>query len=77
MKNKMKYYLSGDTYQIKDDLKAFGCKWDGVLNRWTTPEIFIDEVIYKKLKSLMQAIGGHIIPSQQTQQIRKIQDILN
>ena len=37
----------GDTYDIKDDLKSLGCKWNAPLGRWITPIELKDYPTYK------------------------------
>jgi hypothetical protein len=35
--------LSGNTYPVKDELKALGCKWDADAKCWTAPADKADE----------------------------------
>ena len=39
-----KHYLTGETLEIKDQLKAMGCKWDGEKKQWyhADPDMAID-----------------------------------
>ena len=73
----MKYFITGNSYQIKEDLKAFGCYWDNNKKRWETPTLIKDELVYKRIKSLCEAVGADINPEKLTKECETIQSILN
>jgi len=35
------YYISGNTYPFRNELKSIGCKWDGMVKQWCAPDEFI------------------------------------
>jgi len=73
----MAYFIYGDTYQIKEDLKSFGCMWDKPNKRWKTPRLSKEDLSYKRLKSIVEAVDGYIVPEHLDDECKKIQGILN
>lgn len=45
----MKYFVTGDTYPVKDQLKALGCRWDRDQRAWYTG----DEGIYTQAQAIV------------------------
>ena len=71
------YYVYGNTYNIREDLKAWGCIWDAKRKEWKTPPMSKDEPMYRQLSSLALAVGGGLTPEKLSKECQKIQDILN
>jgi len=71
------YVISGNTFEIKEDLKAFGCVWDANRKAWLTKYICKSTVHFQRLESVVKAAGGHVCPLYLTGQVKTIQDILN
>ena len=74
----MEYLIIGDTYQIKEDLKTWGCFWRPNEKAWATPWIeFKDTIEYKRLNGLAMAVGARMVPIELNDECQNIQDILN
>lgn len=73
----MEYYIRGDTYPIKEDLKAWGCHWVPDLKAWETPYLEKEEIAYKRLKGLTESCNAFMDPVILNKECQKIQDILN
>jgi hypothetical protein len=75
----MKQYLikGGNTYSIKEDLKAHACSWDSKNKAWKTPPLDKDEVSYKMIKSLCDCVDSNMIPLDLTEDEKRIQEIIN
>ena len=76
----MNYFIrGGNTYDIKDDLKAWGCVWNPIEMCWETPWINreSEEITYKKIESLCNAVGARLIPKKLNSECQKIKSILN
>lgn len=73
----MKYYIKGNTYQIKEDLKSFGCTWDAKLKRWNTPYLEKNELSFKRINSLVDVCNAEMIPVKLSRECKRIQDILD
>lgn len=71
-----RYVVRGSTFQIKDDLKAFGCEYQGKKKIWVTPSIEKGSLPYKRLKSMAEAVGGNLEPLKLEGQAKVISDIL-
>jgi len=72
----MKYLISGNTYQIKEDLKAHGCIWNPEKKLWETPWLEKDELSFKRLQSLTLACDASMIPFKLDGKEKIIQEIL-
>lgn len=72
-----RYYIEGNTYPIKDDLKAYGCTFDGDKKSWVTKSIEFNGITYKKIKSLVDAVGADMYAMVLQGQAKTIQDILH
>ena len=72
-----KYYIYGNTYPIKEDLKNFHCHYDPENKRWESHWIVADTIDYYELKRLCETNGCRIVPQQLSEQAKKIQGILN
>ena len=70
------YYLRGNTYQIKEDLKAHACVWCPGQKAWKTPPIIEGEMDFKLIESLATAVGAQMYPIELSEECQKIQDIL-
>jgi len=70
------YKITGNTYEIKEDLKARNCKWNTIEKCWVTPSLTTDEISYKQLTSITNAVGAYMIPVKLSGDCKKIQDIL-
>lgn len=77
MSVRKRWVIKGNTYQVKDDIKAFGCRWDNDKKAWITPELSKEDLQFKRLKGLVEACDGEIFPLVLTGQAKTIQDILN
>jgi len=56
---KVLYAVKGDTYKIKDELKAAGAKWNPEYRKWTfteKPENYETEIIAPEVKHPLEAI---------------------
>ena len=73
----MKYLIKGDTFQIKEDLKAYACRWILEKKCWVTPDIEKDELSFKKIDSLARAVDAELIPVKLSKKEEEIQRILN
>lgn len=73
----MHYYITGDTYDIKEDLKSCGCIWEPEKKRWRSPYIYDGDPLLPKLKRICQVSRVKMIPEKISPECQKIQDILN
>lgn len=73
----MEYLIIGNTFPIKEDLKAHGCHWDKEKKCWKTPYLEKQELSFKRLESLTLAVGAEMVPINLTEQSKKIQEIIN
>ena len=71
------YYITGNTFNIKEDLKANGCKWDNDNKRWLTLPMDKEDFKYKLLESLCNAVDADMVPRNLSGDAKKIQEILN
>jgi len=71
------WMIQGKTYDIKDELKANGCRWDRANRVWITKFIDDNSICLKKIASLCRAVDAEIIPKQTTSDCLAIDDILN
>lgn len=72
----MQYEIYGNTYNIKDYLKAHDCRWDSVKKCWRTQELEKDNLTYKQLKSISEAHDCDFLPLVLSNECNKIQSIL-
>lgn len=65
------YFILGDTYKVKDDLKAQGAKWDKRTDHWHIDhkiegfdliEVSVDEMYYKNLSGVYHWSNGKSVP---------------
>lgn len=73
----MEYYLKGDTYAIKEELKAHRCFWDEGKRAWRTPYLEKDSERFKRIESICLAFGIQMIPVQLTGECKTVQEILS
>lgn len=52
----------GNTFKIKEDLKAHRCKENSQNKTWTTQPLTKHDTRYKMLKSLTSAVGAEMYP---------------
>lgn len=70
----MDYWVKGQTYELKEELKEWGCIWDGGRRMWKLCGIKSKEdPAYKEIVLL----GCKLIPMKLSDDCQKIQDILN
>lgn len=72
----MKYRITGNTYKIKDNLKAYGCTWEPDNKAWITPELLKNEQRFKALKSLTTVHNADMNPVSLSPECQTIQDII-
>lgn len=72
----MHYFISGETYSIKEDLKSCGCIWVPKKKKWKTPSLEEDEPLFKKIKSMCRYSGVKMVPEEMNKECKKIQEIL-
>jgi hypothetical protein len=73
----MFYYILGNTYAIKEDLKSCGCFWVPEKKQWKTPYLEKDELLYKKLVDICKYSDCRMVPAKLTKECAEIQKILN
>ena len=74
----MRYFIIGNSYPIREDLKAWACSWDQKRKCWVTPTMEKDEIMYKRIKSICESFGLDLVPERSKHEhISKIQEILN
>lgn len=69
----MDYWIKGDTYPARKELKSWGCLWVPGKRMWKVKGIDSEDIIYKEIKSC----GYDLIPVELKPECQKIQDILN
>jgi len=67
------YWVKGDTFGIKDELKEWGCIWYPEKKMWRVCSTHSQDTVFKHLKLL----GCELIPVLLPTGLQKIQDILN
>jgi len=67
------YWLKGDTYPIKDEIKGWGGFFVWEKRLWRVNSTHPDDVVYKELKLL----GCEMVPVVLDAECQNIQDILN
>lgn len=70
---KKEYVAHGYTYRIKDDLKAYGGKWNENLDQW---DLVLTDDQASKVRSLCNAVGATFHPKKLSAQAQTIQNIL-
>ena len=73
----MRYFITGDTFSIKEDLKSCACTWDPKNKAWVTPFLEKDEPLYAKIKTICRYSEVKIVPEKLSAECEKIQNILN
>ena len=71
-----KYIITGNTFDIKDDLKAYGCRWDANLKAWVTKLIEHGSRSHLALTSICKSAGVYMDKVAVTEKAKKIQTIL-
>ena len=69
----MDFWIKGDTFEIKDDLKSLGCRWDPKKRLWKIHNTNKEDSIFITIKQL----GCELIPIKLSPECQKIQTILN
>lgn len=70
----MDYWVKGNTYTVKDELKEWGCLWDDKRRMWKLTGIESkNDPAYKEIAML----GCQLIAVHLSSQAKTIQDILN
>jgi len=73
----MKYYITGNSFSIKDELKSFACTWNKERKAWHTIDLEKDELTYKRLKSLCNTFDLDMNPEKLSPECEEIQKILS
>ena len=74
------WYIIGNCYDIKDDLKAMGCRWNPApIKKWKTPTLETGELIFNRIESLAAAVDCslRLCDEYLSPEAKKIQGILN
>jgi len=58
----LEYYIIGNSYEVKEDLKAMGCKWSPApIKKWRTPKLKKDEFRLIRIENLARATGCTLV----------------
>lgn len=74
----MKFIIIGNSFPIKDDLRALGCEWDKAKRYWKTPSLEREDLNYKRIKSICTSFSLDLVPLRPREEhVGKIQEIIN
>ena len=77
MTDRQYWIQGGNTYDIREDLKAWCCVWDPGRRAWKTVFLKEDEVAYKRIKSICDANDCVMTKVKLSKEAQDIQRILN
>ena len=66
----MDYWIKGETFSVKEELKSWGCLWVEEKRLWKVTHTRPSDIVYKSLKQL----GLELVPLELPPETQKIQD---